>query len=125
MTPQDRALVMVYSSVKDRVGMGFAQYAEAIKDYELIPLTESGKVVGGVLLKSNEIHVGCGEKLKASARRYIRQYLNKILDSYGFAITSVQAHNSVGLKFCERLGFVKVGEYNGIYSLRCDRSNYR
>ena len=57
MTPEDRALIMVYTSVKDRLAMGMVEYIEAVKDWEVIPLTESGRVIGGVLQKGNEIHV--------------------------------------------------------------------
>jgi N-dimethylarginine dimethylaminohydrolase len=116
---------MIYESVKHRLPIGFEQYAEAVKDYDIVPMTESGKVIGGVMLKGNEIHVGLGERIKASARRYIRECLNRTLDKYGFALTSVQAQNSVGLHFCQRLGFTKVGEANGTILLRCDRSNYK
>ena len=125
MTPENRALIMIYESVKHRLSMGFEQYAEAVKDYDILPLTESGKVVGGVMAKGNELHIGIGTQFKASARRYIREYFNRTLDKYGFALTSVQAQNSVGLHFCQRLGFTKVGEANGTILLRCDRSNYK
>jgi len=125
MTPQDRALIMIYESVKDRLNIGLVSYIEAVKDWDVVPLTEQGEIIGGVLLKSNEIHVGFGKKLKASGRRYIRMALNKTIDKYGFALTSVQPQNSVGLRFCERLGFVKVGESNEAILLRCDRSNYK
>ena len=125
MTPEDRALIMIYESVKHRLSMGFEQYAEAVKDYDIVPVTKAGKVIGGVMLKGNEIHVGLGERAKASVRWYIRECLNRTLDKYGFALTSVQAQNSVGLRFCQRLGFTKVGEDNGTILLRCDRSNYK
>lgn len=125
MTPENRALIMIYESVKHRLSIGFEQYAEAVKDYDIVPMIESGKVIGGVMLKGNEIHVGLGERIKTSARRYIRECLNRTLDKYGFALTSVQAQNSVGLRFCQRLGFTKVGEANGTILLRCDRSNYK
>jgi hypothetical protein len=36
----------------------------------------------------------------------------------------VQSENIVGLRFCERLGFVKLGEEDGKIVLRCDRSSY-
>lgn len=116
---------MVYESVKHRISMGLVEYIEALKDWTVTPLTENGEVIGGVLSKGNEVHVGLGKKLKSSARRYIRGCLNKTLDNYGFALTSVQAQNSGGLRFCQRLGFVQVGEANGVILLRCDRSNYK
>jgi len=124
MTPQDRALIMVYESVKHRLTIGMVEYLEALKDWEVIPLTEDGQVIGGVLLKGNEIHVGYGVKPKRSIRAYIRAILGGVVDKYGWAVTQVREDNLAGLRFCERLGFVKFGAQNGTILLRCDRSNY-
>ena len=124
MTPQDRALLMVYESVKHRLTIGLVEYLEAVKDWEVIPLTESGRVIGGVLVKDNEIHVGYGVKPIKSIRAYIRSVLGGVIDKHGFAITTVQAENLAGLRFCERLGFVKLSANDGKILLRCDRSNY-
>ena len=124
MTPQDRALLMVYESVKHRLTIGLVEYLEAVKDWTVIPLTESGRVIGGVLVKDNEIHVGYGVKPIGSIRAYIRTVLGGVIDKHGFAITTVQAENLAGLRFCERLGFVKLSANDGKILLRCDRSNY-
>jgi hypothetical protein len=124
MTPQDYALIMVYESVKHRLSIGIVEYLEIVKDWNVIPLTESGRIIGGVLLKDNEIHVGYGIKPKASIRGYIRKILDEVIEKYGCALTQVQAENLAGLRFCERLGFVKLSAYNGKILLRCDRSNY-
>lgn len=124
MTPQDRALIMVYESVKHRLTVGLVEYIEALKDWTVIPLTESGRVIGGVLVKDNEIHVGYGVKPIGSIRAYIRSVLGDVIDKHGFAITTVQAENLTGLRFCERLGFVKLSTNDGKILLRCDRSNY-
>jgi hypothetical protein len=124
MTPQDRALLMVYTSVKDRLTVGLVEYLEAVKDWEVMPLTESGRVIGGVLIKGNEIHVGYGVKPKVSIRGYIRKILGDVISKHGCALTQVQEENLAGLRFCERLGFVKLSAYNGRILLRCDRSNY-
>jgi hypothetical protein len=124
MTPQDRALIMVYESVKHRLPFGFEQYAEAIKDFDIVPLTQDGRVIGGVLAKGNEIHVGYGVKPRSSIRPHIKATLKAMIDQYGYVVTAVMADNKSGLRFCERLGFVKLGEENGTIKLRCDRSNY-
>jgi hypothetical protein len=115
---------MVYESVKHRLNIGVVEYIEAVKDWNVLPLTEQGRVIGGVLLKENELHVGYGKKPKASIRSYIKEILGGVIDEYGFAVTTVMADNPTGLHFCERLGFVKLGEENGTIRLRCDRSNY-
>ena len=124
MTPQDRAMLMVYMSVKDRLNVGLVEYLEALKDWDVVPLTVSGRVIGGVLLKGNEIHVGYGAKPKGSIRAHIRATLKEVVDKHGCALTIVQAENLAGLRFCERLGFVKLSAYDGKILLRCDRSNY-
>ena len=124
MTPQERALLMVYTSVKGRILMGVDQFFEAAKDYDVIPLTERGEVVGGVLIKGNEAHIGYGRKPKASIRPHLRATLGELLKTYGYVLTTVQSENIVGLRFCERLGFVKLGEEDGKIVLRCDRSSY-
>lgn len=124
MTPQERALLMVYASVKDRVRSGVTEYIDALKDWDVVPLTENGRVIGGVLQKENEVHIGYGEKPKASIRRHLRDTLAVVIDQYGYAVTKVQAGNNAGLRFCERLGFVTLTEQNGTILLRCDRSNH-
>lgn len=124
MTPQERALIMVYESVKHRLNIGIAEYIEAVRDWDIAPLTENGEIIGGVLSKGNELHVGYGKKPRASIRPYVKKILGSTLDKYGYVVTSVMIENKAGLRFCERLGFVKYGEEGGTIRLRCDRSNY-
>jgi len=115
---------MIYESVKGRLNIGVAEYIEAVKDWDVVPLTERGEVIGGVLSKGNELHVGYGKKPRATIRPFVKQILGGALDKYGYVVTSVMAENKAGLRFCERLGFVKYGEEGGTIRLRCDRSNY-
>lgn len=124
MTREERALIMIYESVKHRLSMGLVEYIEALKDWDVVPLVSAGEVIGGVLLKGNEIHVGYGVKPKGSIRAHIRATLRQVVDKYGCALTQVKAENHAGLRFCERLGFVKLSAHNGTILLRCDRSNY-
>jgi hypothetical protein len=95
-----------------------------LTSWSVVPLYENGRVIGGVLAKDNELHVGYGEKPRASIRPYIKEILGGVIDKYGCAVTTVQADNPAGLRFCERLGFVKLSEENGTIRLRCDRSNF-
>jgi RimJ/RimL family protein N-acetyltransferase len=124
VTPQDRAMLMVYTSVKDRLNVGLVEYLKALESWDVVPLTESGRVIGGVLVKGNEVHIGYGVKPKASIRGHLRATLREVLDKHGCALTQVQTENLAGLRFCERLGFVKLSAYDGKILLRCDRSNY-
>ena len=124
MTPQDRAMLMVYTSVKDRLTMGVVEFLDVLKDWDVVPLTEAGRVIGGVLIKGNEVHIGYGVKPKSSIRGHLRATLKEVLDKHGYAVTIVEADHLTGLRFCERLGFVKLSTQDGIVQLRCDRSNY-
>jgi hypothetical protein len=119
------ALLMVYESIKHRVNFEFDVYENAVKDWDVLPLVENNIVIGGVLIKDNEIHVGYGVKPKSTILPYIKSILNETINKYGHVTTSVMEENEVGLRFCKRLGFTRIGEENGTIKLRCDRSNYK
>lgn len=116
---------MIYESIKHRVNFEFDVYENAVKDWNVLPLLENNVVIGGVLIKDNEIHVGYGVKPKGTILPYIKSILNKTIDKYGYVTTSVMEENEAGLKFCKRLGFTKIGKENDTIKLRCDRSNYK
>lgn len=124
MTDRDAAIKLVYKSVRGRAPFAIEEFVQMLRLWEVVPLHEDGQIIGGVLLKGNELHVGYGEKPRASIRPYIKKILGGVIDKYGCAVTSVQAENKAGLRFCERLGFVKYGEEGGTIRLRCDRSAY-
>ena len=124
MTERDAAIKLVYKSVRGRAPFALEEFVQMLRLWSVVPLHENGQVIGGVLIKENELHVGYGEKPRASIRPYIKEILGGVIGKYGFAMTTVQADNPAGLRFCERLGFVKLGEENGTIRLRCDRSNY-
>ena len=124
MTERAATLKLVYKSVKGRAPFALEEFVQILSTWEVVPLYENGQIIGGVLTKENELHVGYGEKPKASIRPYVKKILGGVLNKYGFAMTTVQADNLAGLRFCERLGFVKYGEEGGTIRLRCDRSNY-
>lgn len=118
------ALSMIYSSVKDRLNMPFNGFELALKDWEVVPLKEQGWIIGGVLAKENEIHVGYGLKPSSSIRGHIKNTLKKMLDQYGSVVTSVMEENKKGINFCKRLGFIEFKQEKGKIYLKCDRCNY-
>jgi len=124
VNPRSAALSMVYESVKHRLTVGFDQYAEAAKDWDVIPLEQGGQVIGGVLAKENEMHVGYGVKPKGAVRAHMRAILEPVIDRYGFIKTKVSIENVSGLEFCYRLGFTKYAETDGHVLLKCNRSDY-
>ena len=118
------ALHMIYQSVQDRLPFGYDEFAEAVKDWEIVPVVQRGKLFGGVMVKGNEIHVGFAEKPTASIRKNIREILTPLFEKHGFLVTSVHISNQNGLNFCKRLGFVEIAEESDKILLRCDRSKY-
>lgn len=124
MSDKDAALVMLFKSVQDRLTIDFLTFAEALKEWEIVPLNENNEIIGGVLIKENEVHIGYGKPPKASILSHLKKTLHNVIDKYGFAVTSVQKSNAKGLNFCKRLGFVVLSEESDKIILRCDRSNY-
>ena len=124
MSDQDQAISMLYESIKHRTPLSLSEFQTAIKDWTLIPLAENGQIIGAVMQKNNQIHVGYGKKPKASIKKYIKQILNGMLDKYGSVITSVQKENAKGLLFCERLNFIQIGQEEDRILLKCERSKY-
>lgn len=124
MNEKDAAMLMLFKSVENRLTIDFVAFSDALKDWEVVPLSQNDEVIGGVIIKNNEIHVGYGKPPKASILPHIKKTLKKIIDQYGYAVTSVIKTNQKGLNFCKRLGFVELSEDNVKILLRCDRSNY-
>ena len=118
------ALHMIYQSVQDRLPFGYDEFAAAVKDWEIVPVVQRGKLFGGVMVKGNEIHVGFAEKPTASIRKNIREILTPLFEKHKFLVTSVHISNQNGLNFCKRLGFVEIAEESDKILLRCDRSKY-
>lgn len=119
-----KAINAIYNSVKGRLSITEEQFAEAMKGWEFVELTQGDEVVGAVMIKGNELHVGYSKKPTFSIRRHIKQTLKKLLDMYGEAVTTVNASNERGINFCKRLGFVVMSEYEGQIIMKCDRCNY-
>ena len=115
---------MIYQSVQDRLPCGFDEFATAIKDWEILPFVQRGKMIGGAMIKGNEIHLGLIEKPTASIRKNLQELLKPLFEKHGFVITSVHISNQNGLNFCKRLGFVEIAEESDKILLRCDRSKY-
>jgi hypothetical protein len=115
---------MIFKSIEHRLQIGFDDFSEAVKDYEILPVIQRGKLFGGVMVKGNEIHVGFAEKPTASIRGNIKQILKPLLEKHGFVVTTVKKDNINGLNFCKRLGFVEIGLDSDKIILRCDGSHY-
>ena len=124
MTTRTDVLDVIYKSIEAKVSFDKGVFAEFYTEWDVLPLEENGELIGGVLAKGNELHVGYARQPRATIRPYIRAILGKALEEHGVVLTSVEPGNTVGLRFCERLGFVKYDEINGVSLLKCSRSEY-
>ena len=121
---KEQALKMLFLSVKDRLNCSFDEFADAIKDWEIIPLLQADEVIGAVMKQENEIHVGYGKRPTGSILKHIKKTLLDIIAQYGFAITKVTSDNKKGLSFCKRLGFVETSQHENIVYMKCERCSY-
>ena len=119
MTPAE----CIYESIKDTAGVSLDAFVRATRGWEFIPVTEQGQMIGAVMRKDNELHVGFVRQ-GACIRGHIKRILGDVLTAYGFVVTLVRASNERGLRFCERLGFKKTKEENGIVFMTCTRCKY-
>lgn len=124
MTDKNKIMQMVYKSVSKRVNVTFEQFENILENWEFIPLTENGKLIGSVVKKDNELHIEYWEKAKSSILRHIRKPLKEAIEKYGFAETYVIETDNHALNFCKRLNFIEIGKDNGTILLRCHRSKY-
>lgn len=118
------AIQMIYESVKSRMAISFENFKKILEEWKITPLMENGWIIGGVMEKGNELHIGYGIKPTASIRGHLRQTIEKVINKHGFAITSVKSDNKSGLNFCKRLGFVEIGQEQDKIMMKCDRCNY-
>ena len=119
MTPVE----CIYESIKDSVSLPFGAFVLATGDWKFIPVMESGQMIGAVMKKDNELHVGFVRQ-GACIRDHIRRILGDVLSTYGSAVTMVRKSNERGLRFCERLGFERTHEENGVVFMKCLRCKY-
>jgi len=120
----NKAINAIYELLKDRLKVTPEQFAEAMQDWEFVELKEGNDVIGAVMVKKNELHIGYSKKPKFTIRKHLRDKLRKTIDLYGCAVTTVMKSNENGLKFCKRLGFEIEKEDQDKFYLKCDRCNY-
>lgn len=117
-------LQVLYDSVAHRLTITFDEFVESLKDWEATGLYENGELIGCVIQKINEVHIGYKVKPKSSIKKHLKQTLKKVIDEYGYAVTYVSEENIEGLKFCKRLGFYEINKESSKIKLKCDRCKY-
>jgi len=120
----NRAINLIYNTVKDRLSITAEQFAEALQGWEFVELEHDDKLFGVVMIKDNELHVSFDGVPKFSIRKHIKRTIGQVIEKYGHAVTSVTKGNEKGLNFCKRFGFVEIDEDSSKIYMKCDRCNY-
>ncbi len=102
----------------------FRRFLDSLIGWDVLPVMIDGALIGAVMIRGNEIHIGCEKPMRASPRALIKSFLLPIIKKHGSAVTSVMHDNRRGLIFCKRLGFEVIDSIDGAYRLRCERANY-
>lgn len=121
---RDAALAQIWESIQDRAGCTFEQYTAAARDWVVLPILSGDAIVGGVLIRHNEIHVGVSRTPGACSRKQIRAVMNKAISTFGSIVTTVYPSNPAGVEFCKRLGFEVTWEDEETIQMRATRCNY-
>ena len=123
-TMQEKAVDLLYESVKDRLTLSKQLFEDALKDWELVELMQDDNLFGVVMIKGNELHVSFKGVPKSSIRRHINATMGEVMKKYGHVVTTVAKDNIKGLNFCKRFGYFITGEDSSKIYMRCDRSKY-
>ena len=98
----------VFNSIASRTGLSLEAFEEAASAYSAIPIHDGDELIGGVMVKGAEVHVGVIRTPRGAKRGMFRKVLNDIVEKHGYVTTLVLIDNHAGIKFCTRLGFVEV-----------------
>ena len=123
-TARDTALYLIYQSVRDRVAMPLEDFSAAVSEWDIRPVMHSGEIIGGFMIRGNEVHVGLAEKPRGALTAVFRKIVSPLLKQHGRLTTQVMQQNERGLQFCKRIGFTEVGRQGDRIMLVCDRSKY-
>lgn len=124
-TVRERALAAMYESVMDRVKIPYPEFLALLGCWEAFPIIDQGQIIGALVRRGNELHLGVNRRPRTLATRYLRAVLANTIAHYGYATTKVGKDNPAGVAFCRRLGFETFDEDAKTWYLRCDKPRYR
>lgn len=92
---------------------GFDEFPEG---WEFIEIHRRGELAGFLCIKGDEIHCYRKEAHRGHwlTRQVLERHVQPLIDKYGKATTTVRTENAQGHFFVQRLGFVQVGERDGL-----------
>ena len=107
MRDRYEAMTALYASIAHRCPISMRAYVDqaVTMGFEVIPIRDGHEIIGAVLTKGAEVHLGVKRRPQHSQRRLIHEVLEPIIKRYGYAMTLVKHDNPAGRVFCRRLGF--------------------
>lgn len=127
ITKQDRdqAVEAMWQGLEHRWPGTRSDFDRMISQHIVIPTRDQDEIVGGVMIRGNEIHVSYSRAPRtASMRTYIKIIIQGLLDQYGLIRTRVMTNNLHGIKFCQRLGFEITKQTPTVTHMSCRRCHY-
>lgn len=102
--------------------MNAAQAAELLgvdefpNGWSFVEIDRRGELAGFLCIKGDEIHCYRKEAHRGHwlSRQVLERHVQPLIDKYGKATTTVRTENAQGHFFVQRLGFVRVGEEDGL-----------
>lgn len=121
---REQALLALFEASKDRLHCSFHEFCIALHDWDAHPIMRGDQIIGALISKGNEVHLGYSVLPKGSIRKDVREVFVPLLRKCGWFVTTVCEDNERGLRFCGRIGFEETKRENGIVYMRCERLNY-
>ena len=100
-----KALQALHKAIAHRTTMPFDEFVEHLRDFDIYPIRDRGEVIGAVMTRGNEIHLGVTRTPEGAHLRELRSILAGIIMRHGTAKTAVMHDNLPGIAFCRRIGF--------------------
>jgi len=102
---KDKAIEQSFIATQEGFGktLDFNKYKEYLVGWIVHPIEYKQEIVGAVFSKDNELHIGVNGMWYP--RRYIKNIIIPLFDSYDEVIITVDNYNSKGLKWVMKLGW--------------------
>ena len=116
---REQCLRLVADAYKDTVSASIDQYRECFKDWSIHGYGKD-RLCMVVLTKGPEIHTAFGPS-PFWCREYVRDAVQQLIQTYGYALTSVRRQNERGQRFVTRIGFKRAVADEGHIYYRIER----
>lgn len=122
---RQRAIVALYiAAIEPYAPNRLAEFEKFLNSWDIVPVVDNEEIIGAVMRKDDELHLGLRRPPSSSARAVIRKTLVDTINKHGHAVTKLLRNHPAEENFCRRLGFVVTHEANNLVHMRCERTPY-